>query len=308
MSSRDRLRVVYVAGSGHTGSTMLAMLLDSHPRIASVGEVAVKPAIRRRGDYADQRCSCGESIARCAFWQDVFQAVNRQGFQFSATDWSNDYRCDNPLLHKVLTRNSGYRAVRTFQRWAAAHLPVHRARMAHIHKVNVAFVRAVLEIARADVFVDTSKGATRLHHLMSVPELDISVVRLVRDARAYAASAKRRGKSVREAARTWRRDQLLITEVTSALPADRQFTVRYEDLCSNLRGTLRRVHEFCGVEPMTVSGELVSTEHHVLGNNMRQQGAIQVRLDETWRSQLGHIEQQEVMKIAGAMNQAFGYV
>ena len=44
------IRVVYVAGSGHTGSTLLALLMDSHPEIACVGETSVKPKIRRRGD------------------------------------------------------------------------------------------------------------------------------------------------------------------------------------------------------------------------------------------------------------------
>ena len=85
-----KLRVVYVAGSGHTGSTLVAMLLDAHPRIVSVGEVAVKPKIRRRGDDGRQICSCGATLAECPFWQQLFQRVNDDGLDFGPGRWTND--------------------------------------------------------------------------------------------------------------------------------------------------------------------------------------------------------------------------
>jgi hypothetical protein len=303
-----KLRVVYVAGSGHTGSTLLAMLLDAHPRIVSVGEISVKPKIRRRGNYDNQRCSCGSLIGECPFWVEIFDAVNRQGYEFGATCWSNDYRVEHPFVNKLLTQHSSHRPIRALQRWAARHLPVHRARMARIDRVNVAFIQAALQIARADVFVDASKGTARLYQLMGIPELDIRVVRLLRDARGYAASAKRRGRSIYDAAETWRKDQEVIAEVISSLPSERQFTLKYESLCSDLPGTLQRLHGFCGVEPMVTPPSIVSQEHHVLGNNMRVKGSIDIRLDETWRSRLTDEEQRSVMKIVGPLNAAFGYL
>jgi hypothetical protein len=284
------------------------MLLDSHPRMVSVGEISVKPKIRRRGDYSDQRCSCAARIDQCPFWAQIFSAVTRQGLEFGATCWSNDYRSEHPLVHKLLSRLSSHRPVRALQRLADRYLPVHRARLARIDRINVAFVSAALQVAQADVFVDTSKDATRLYRLMQIAELDIKVVRLFRDARGYVASAKGRGKSIHDAAETWRKDQELIADVTSALPSDRQFALKYEDLCSDLPATLRRLHAFCEVEPTDPPSSLVSQEHHVLGNNMRAKGTINVRLDETWRSRLTDEEQESVLKVVGPMNAAFGYV
>jgi hypothetical protein len=61
---REPLRVLYIAGMGHTGSTLLDLLLSSHSRIVSVGEaktLAGKPS----------PCTCGESLEDCSFWSAV---------------------------------------------------------------------------------------------------------------------------------------------------------------------------------------------------------------------------------------------
>jgi hypothetical protein len=303
-----KLRVVYVAGSGHTGSTLLAMLLNAHPQIVSVGETSIKPKIRRRGDGATQKCSCGALIVECAFWQDVFRRVNDAGIDFSAHRWNNDYRLAQPVMHRILSRDSGYKPIRFLQHWSADYLPVYRR---HVHKtdrVNVEFIRAVLQTARADVFVDTSKHVLRLCRLMAQPQLDVNVITLVRDVRGYAASAKRRGLSIMDAAETWRKDQEMIADVTQHLDPDHKLRLRYEDLCVDPEKMLRQLYRFCRVDDIEPVTSLLSEDHHVIGNSMRFQGNIRPRLDETWRSRLAADEQQRVLGIAGRVNQEFGYV
>jgi hypothetical protein len=305
--STQPLPLVYAVGSGHTGSTLLAMLMDAHPQVASVGEIAVKPKIRRRGDSADQRCSCGAPFTECAFWGRVFRLVNEQGYDFGPTCWSNDYRIEHPFAHRLLSRDSSYPAVRRWQRWAARHLPVFRARVRHIDRVNVAFVRAVLQAKGADVFFDTSKQPMRLSHLLDVPEFDVKVVTLVRDVRGYAASAKRRGHSIADAARTWAIDQQIIRRITSSLPPGRTLLVRYEDLCARPQQMVAQLWQFCGVTPVEPVTTVRSNEHHVIGNNMRREGAIQVRLDESWRGRLAAAEERQILQIAGDLNRELGY-
>jgi hypothetical protein len=298
--------VVYVAGSGHTGSTLLAMLVDAHPQIVSVGETSIKPKIRRRGHGAVQKCSCGELIAHCRFWQRVFGRVRELGFELNESRWSNDYRLEHPFLRRLLTGHSHYRPLRAFQDWAADHLPVYKQHMRNIGRVNVAFIRALLEVANADVFVDTSKRTSRLARLLTLPELDVRVVGLVRDVRGYAASAKRRGYPPLDAARTWVHDQSLISVVTRALPADRVMVLRYEDLCTDVEGALLRFYTFAGVERVPPTTSIETGQHHVIGNSMRFT-TTSVRLDESWRQRLTAAEQHQILEIAGNMNRTFGY-
>lgn len=303
----DPLRVVYVAGSGHTGSTLLAMMADSHPEVASVGEVAVKPRIRRRGDAGVQKCSCGARIGRCTFWNEVFRRVQGQGFQLGPENWSNDYRFDHPLLHRLLTRETSHPYLLHVRSWAERFWSFHRRRTRHIDRVNVAFVRSVLATTGASVFCDTTKGSSRLARLLAIPDFDVRIVTLVRDARGYVASAKRRGKRTSDAAETWRKDQLSIRALTQVLPSDRRMLVRYEDLCTDLSGTLERFWDFCGVPRIPTPTRVLSEEHHVLGNNMRMAGAIEVKLDHRWQRELDEGEQSAVLQIAGRLNREFGY-
>ncbi|NOT45011.1 MAG: sulfotransferase [Acidobacteria bacterium] len=303
----EKLRVVFVAGSGHTGSTLLAMLVDTHPQIVSVGETSIKPKIRRRGDGDKQPCSCGRLIKDCSFWQGVFENVRRQGFDFSEHNWANDYRLEHPRLNRLLGHHSSRRPVRLFQEWAAHNLPVFKERTTRVGRVNVAFVRALLEVSGARVFFDTTKHTLRLSRLLELPELDVKVVTLVRDVRGYAASAKRRGLSIVDASHTWRKDQEVIASITDSLPSERRMTLRYEDLCLDPAQALSRVYEFCEVDAVLPVSSVNSVDHHVIGNSMRFGGSIRVRLDESWRSRLEDEEQQRILQIAGRANAEFGY-
>jgi hypothetical protein len=158
------------------------------------------------------------------------------------------------------------------------------------------------------VFLDTSKGPMRLARLVNSARFDLRILTLVRDVRGYAASARRRGRSLRDAAQTWKNDQLALRAVTTNFPPDRLLRIRYEDLCSDLAGSIARLHAFCGVTPLEPPRQLSSCDYHVLGNNMRMAGPIQVRLDERWRQDLSPREQTEILRIAGDLHQEFGYL
>jgi len=301
-----KLPVVYLAGSGHTGSTLLALFLDAHPRIVSVGETAFKRKLQgSRG--AALTCTCGAPYSECEFWQKIFRGVTAAGYDFSPEQWSNDFRYKGWLAHRLFSRYSARPALRLAQTAAGALLPRHRARVERVRRVNVEFIRAVLRTADADVFFDTSKRAMRLHQLLQTPELDVKVIKLVRDVRGYASSAKRRGGAVPEAALTWRKDQENLDRITRDLPAARVMLLRYEDVCRDPRTWLKRAYAFCGVDPIEPPDFVVSREHHVLGNSMRRNDSIRIRFDESWRTSLTVDEQKRAIAIAGPFHARNGY-
>jgi hypothetical protein len=307
IAARALPRVVYLAGSGHSGSTLMALLMDCHPRIVSVGETAFKRSVQRRAPLS-QTCSCGRQFLECEFWKAVFERVQENGYDMSHLRWRNDYRYAQTALHRALTEYSSYRPIRLLQQVAGRRLPIHAARMRRVTRVNVAFVRAVLAEKRADVFFDTSKRAVRLHHLLQCDELDMRVVRLYRDVRGYAASAKRRGQPVATAAQAWVRHQEILDEISAVLPADRVFRLRYEDLCRDPEASLRPLQRFCGVSELPAPHVIRAQDHHVLGNSMRLNEQIRIRLDESWRDRLAADEVDRILAIAGPANRAAGYV
>ena len=69
------MRVIYIAGTSHSGSTLLDLMLNAHPAIFASGEVLklnrqLKIKDARRGTHAP--CSCGApSLWECRFWPAV---------------------------------------------------------------------------------------------------------------------------------------------------------------------------------------------------------------------------------------------
>lgn len=300
-------RLVYVVGSSHSGSTLLAFLADQHPEVVSVGETAVKSRIRREGRALEQRCSCGDSIAECGFWRAVFADVTATGVRFDASRWSTDYRFESKWVDAILTKETSWYALRRARRWACRRVPGLRERTARVDAANVAFVRSVLARTGARVFFDTTKLLTRLTHLLDVSDFDIRVVRLVRDVRGVAASAKRRGASWRTATSVWLNDQQAIDRVLAQASVGPVFTLRYEDLCGDPTGTLDGLWRFCGVGPIASSSRVTPRSHHVLGNNMRMRDTLEVRIDDAWRSLLEADVERVVWNVAGVMSERLGY-
>ena len=60
--------VVYIAGSGRSGSTLLERALGEIPGFVNVGELI---DLYRRTAADGERCGCGEPFAQCPFWSRV---------------------------------------------------------------------------------------------------------------------------------------------------------------------------------------------------------------------------------------------
>ena len=202
---------------------------------------------------------------------------------------------------------SGRPQVRWLQRQALWALPVHAQWLARVDRVNVAFIRAVLEVSGKQVFFDTSKRPVRLERLASIPAIDLRLIQLVRDVRGYVSSGKRRGLDLESEARAWKIEQDTIFEIARRLPPDAFTRLRYEDLCADPTGEIERLHRFLGVSPLAPPVELLPREHHVLGNRIRRQESIRVRPSADWQAQLTAGEVQRVLSIAGDLNAKLGY-
>lgn len=60
--------VLYICGHGHSGSTILDIVLGSSPNAFSAGEVSY---IIRDG-FLKEYCSCGDKIGECPQWKPIF--------------------------------------------------------------------------------------------------------------------------------------------------------------------------------------------------------------------------------------------
>jgi len=320
-----KIPVVYLLAASHSGSTLLALLLNGHPDLCSVGELKVNSL----GDVTRYRCSCGNFILECPFWTAVTRDMRREGFDFSIEHTGTDFGGTDSAFAKRLLRPLHRGPVLEALRDALLFtVPGWSAHVRRVQAANAALMRTVLASAGKARIVDSSKIAGRLKYLLSNPSLDVRVVRLIRDGRAVALTyvdparfadssrPERRGGGMggdRESERLdmaaasheWRRSQEEAAAVLRRLDSSRWTQLRYEDLCRDPGKELGRVFSFLGVAAATVT--LRGTEHHVVGNGMRLDDTREVRLDERWRQALGPAELETFERVAGETNRRLGY-
>jgi hypothetical protein len=299
--------VLFIAGTSFCGSTLASMILSAHPEMASVGELTGPSHTRHTP--AEYPCSCGATLASCPFWQEVGKRAADRDVDFGPQRWDLAFLLGRgPLLRLALSRSLRSNRLDDLRDAAVAHLPRLRARVDELGQRNRVVIESVLESVGARVFVDASKDPVRVRFLRRVPGLDVWLLHLVRDSRGFVSSDQRRsGRSLAASARIWARRAEQVERLRRVLPADRFLRLRYEDLCSDVEGQLRRITDFVGVEPFTLPVRFRDHDHHVMGNAMRRGGTNDIRLDERWRESLTPQQIAEIDRRTRRGRMRYGY-
>ena len=299
---------ISIACYSFSGSTLLAMLLNAHPEIATVSEMH-GPNPNLVQDINTYQCSCGELIHKCPFWAQVKAQMAERGFEFSTSDFEVAFG-DHGLRDRLRFGSLRSNLLESIRDDVCQMLPGTRAEMDRLIARNEAFVRSVLDITGKKVFVDTSKRTRRFKYMSKYSSLDVRVVFLIRDVRGSVASQMRHfeGMSVSEAAHAWNKGLSGIERIWKQIPAQKRMILKYEDLCRDPQTTLQGLYRFFGVDPDFVIDDFKSLPpHHIIGNRARMRTISEIRLDERWKQVLSPDQLDIIHQIAGLLNQSFGY-
>jgi len=191
-------------------------------------------------------------------------------------------------------------------------------------------METLLSISGGRIIVDSSKIAVRLKYLQKNRNLNIKIIRLIRDGRAVALTYMNPAKfadakdpavrgggsggqredeqlSMAQAAYEWRRSNEEAEHILCHLDKSKWIEVRYEDVCKDTESTLGRLFEFLGADHKKAGRGFRAVENHVLGNGMRLDTTSIITLDERWRSVLTEEELRIFDSEAGKMNRRYGY-
>ncbi|MDQ3457376.1 MAG: hypothetical protein M3513_18355 [Actinomycetota bacterium] len=167
-------RVLFIAGLGRSGTTLIERVLDQLPGVCSAGELI---HLWRWGILDDERCGCGEPFSTCGFWT----AVGRRAFGVSG--WTR------PLAQRLLhlrSRVDRARYVPQLSRATSTH-PRGGELAAYLDAYRDVYA-ALADVSGASVVVDSSKQASLAYCLRHDDEIDVRVVHVVRDSRGVAYS------------------------------------------------------------------------------------------------------------------------
>jgi Sulfotransferase family len=307
MSNVPRIKVLYIAGYGRSGTTMMSIALGLHPSILGAGEIT---ELSRHAWINNTHCSCGHPLRECSFWS----AVVNNWLPARQTVALNDYRrrqehFENLFVMQAMDFGIGRRADLG----------------AYVSETEKLF-RQIAAVSGKNIIVDSSKMPSRVRALARMKDVDLYVVHMVRDGRGVAWSLMKGYKRdvraglqrelvPKSALRTgirWTTVNLAAEQLRHIVGPDRYVRVRYEDFVANPAEAMKTIGGMIGCDLQGVAerlarGEPIETYHQMAGNRLRMSAAIKMEKDEAWRSQMPETTRRQFEWIFGRFLARYNY-
>ena len=311
-SASAPVRVLFIGGCGRSGSTLLDRMLGELPGFVSTGEVRF---IWQRGLVENRLCGCGEPFRECPFWR----SVGEEAFGgWDALDANDLVALDHSInRHRYIPLLVAPRLSRAFE-----------TRLARYVEILSRLYAAIDRVSGGACIVDSTKDPPFAFLLRRVPTIDLRIVHLVRDSRGVAFSwtkQVRRPEDV-DVARfmhTYHPVEMgfrwlvynACFHLLGRLHVPRLMT-RYEEVVASPRREIERMAALAGEEVDKAGFDFLNgrqvelgVHHTISGNPMRfQRGAIELALDEEWRSRLSPANRRMVSLFTFPLLVRYGYL
>ncbi len=322
--------VLYIGGTGRSGTTLLERILGQAAGCCAVGELVF---LWERGLRGNERCGCGERFAECPFWTQV----GKEAFG----GWDSLDLDEVQALQQQVDRHR-YLPNMLAPRLSAAY----GRRLDRYGQLLERVYRAIRTVSGQPVVIDSSKDASHAFLLRRVPGVDLRLAHLVRRSHgvAYSWTKKVRKPEVADAeaymhkqspgvtALYWMNDNLLLDSLRLLrVPA---YRLRYESLVARPREHAADLLRLAGTggagdpkaavgpaaaaAPGTLAGPDLDfigdgqvdlgVNHTVAGNPMRfHQGRLALKADDAWSTAMPSGQRRTVTAITWPLLLRYGY-
>ncbi len=247
------ISVIFIQSRGHSGSTLLELLLGAHSQILPVGELKMlfpkQQLIRSRANKVQTCCCAAIDIFDCAFWSKI---------------------------DSVLMQKHGYGLV---------DLDLLSNDTDIFYQHNLALFQVLAEVSGKNIIVDSSKRLKRLLGLTNIRELQIYPIHLQRMPLGSVYSQSKKGDPCLTAAYRYTKT---VIHTYRTLKDINHYPLSYEDLVRYPDATLRQLMIWLDLN--FEAGQLLwsGQPHHRIGGNerVRKLNDHAIIEDQQWRSQL----------------------
>ena len=301
--------ILYVAGAGRSGSTIIDNILGRVEGLASVGELRF---LWERGILEQRLCGCGRPFLECPMWS----AILREAFPDA----------DLPALARRMMelQQAGIRARRLPQLLRRRSRERLRRTMSEYLGNLSRLYAATAEHLGGGVVVDSSKLPGYGAMLEMLPGADVRVVHLIRDPRATAFSWLRKKALTDHAGTAFMQQQgpvkasalwALWNVVAELLwrRSPRYLRVHYESFVQDPRIVVQDILRHAGLEdaatPFVSDREVELTPNHtVAGNPSRfSTGRVAIRADDEWTTKMRWWDRFRVTVVTWPLLLRYGY-
>ena len=281
----QKKQVIYLAGMGHSGTTLLGMLLGAQEGVFNLGEVD-----GYENDYKENRfCTCGEPVQNCSFWTQIiseYQEITQKSeskyyYDFSKPQEGLDFEERN-VYKKWQDRIKGVSIDK-----------IEGSRKKYLRSNNL-ILTLIAERLGSQFLVDTSKNLTRMAILLKSEKIVVKPVFVVRNAEEIVKGfLKRKPSSFLDKIcfsslkkiLGWRNKLRKIRIFIDRNLKDKNFyIITYREFCSNPIITTKKLCQFLGVNfnldtLERESGEffLNNPQHLFTGNKLKNSSIDKIK-------------------------------
>jgi len=332
-------RVVFIAGDGRSGGTLLGQILDGLSDSVYVGELK---NIWHESFEQNEPCGCGERFRHCEFWRAV---VEKTFGSFERLDLRAMLR-----MHMSVARERYIPMLMLLNRVPAE---LFGSKLPRAYEdVLSRLYGAIREVSGKSVVVDSSREVSQALVLARIPSIDLKVLHLVRDSRAVAFSNSRRKPQFGDDIASPVRKRMLSSSASRKLPLDEDGIRRmlprrgavasalvwtwrnasasgiphlrrrskipyarllYEDLVRDPREAIVRALDQLelGRPDLSMIQDTyvkLGINHAISGNPVKfNSGGVDLRLDDEWRAAMRERDRRTVTLLTSPLMRRYGY-
>lgn len=286
-------KALYITSLGHSGSTLLDLLVGSIPGCFSTGELIWFPwQIYRDGKMCSKKqdfCTCGKPFTQCAVWSSILRNLSgKVGFDVAKEPLRYAMNIIEPVRYGQAGRHHAV-LKELYLRSHGSGLAFFWDRLLRsTSEKSWKLYDAITEETGAEWIVDSSKDQARMMALYHVRPADFKIIVLIRSAEGVLASQLKWGRKPGPSLKRWLRlYNGRIASLLAGIPEDRFLIVSYERFTANPEQERGRIARFLGIETPLPTLSISGAENHLIaGNPMRYSKEIIIRYDDAWRSRL----------------------
>ncbi len=261
-----KIPVILLIGEGHSGSTLLDLIMDSHSQIVGVGELSHYNNHLNSGEL----CSCGKQIKDCEFWQNVFENIDASKLPLmyrKKTDFlynKNEYFYYSDYEKKLDTEE--------------------------YIRITEQVYKNILQFSNKKIIFDSSKSCDRAEAIIKFNKnIEIVLLHLVRNGKGVTYSNIKLGRQGFGFMKKWMMSNLKTELVKNRNKNIQNIFVLYEDFVKNPERVLKYIldqFDLSFEDKMLNFGNVI---HHQPGGNFNlriKTKTDKIKLDKKWKRKM----------------------
>lgn len=276
------MKLIYIAGDGRSGSTLLDAILSNIDNSISVGECH---RFWIRFYEKETLCGCSQKIEECELWKEVNKRLKEEFSEYNPSEFKRQVE-----------------EIQYFKNFKKIPEIINSEEWKPFCQIVISFYKLISEITEKRVIIDSSKSISWAYLLQNLNFCDLRIIHLERNLTAVANSWKKTvllpeyydkevfmpKKSNYLILKSWLKIKVLGKKLNTG---GNYIFLSYEELCKNQELWLTRLEDFIG-EKFDFTNLKIVFNHAIGGNPMRSNSPkkVKIKLNKENSDKLNNIE------------------